>query len=53
MATRPLCENVDNARQNIEVCVITKGGVKFLNDEQMETLITTIEKDIAEEQKDK
>ena len=53
LASRPLCENVDNPRQNIEVCVITQGGIKFLNEDQMETLISTIEKDIATEQEDK
>lgn len=53
LATRPLCENVDNPRQNIEVCVMTKSGTKFLNEDQMETLVSTIEKDIAAEQQDK
>jgi hypothetical protein len=29
---RPFCEQVDNPRANIEMCVITDTGVKFLNE---------------------
>jgi hypothetical protein len=48
---RPFCEQVDNPRANIEMCVITDTGVKFLNDQELDRIVTSIEKDIEEDQK--
>lgn len=47
---RPFCEQVDNPRGNVEMCVITDQGVKFLNESELDRVVSTIEKDIADEQ---
>jgi hypothetical protein len=47
---RPFCEQVDNPRANIEICVINDQGTKFLNSEELDRVVTSIEKDIAEDQ---
>lgn len=50
---RPFCEQVDNPRVNIEICVIDQDGTKFLNSEQLDRVVTSIEKDIEEERANK
>jgi len=47
---RPFCEQVDNPRANIEICVINEKGTKFLNEQELDRVVTSIEKDITEEQ---
>ena len=48
---RTFCEQVDNPRANMEICVVSDQGVKFLNETELDRVVTSIEKDIAEEQK--
>lgn len=48
---RPFCEQVDNPRGNVEICVVNDQGVKFLNDQELDRVVSSIEKDIADEQK--
>lgn len=48
---RPFCEQVDNPRGNIEICVVNDQGVKFLNEAELDRVVTSIEKEIADEQK--
>ena len=40
-----LCQRVDNPRKNLEICVMRKEGLKYLTKENMEDLITLIEKE--------
>jgi hypothetical protein len=47
---RPFCEQVDNPRANIEICVISDAGTKFLSESELDRVVSSIEKDIAEEQ---
>ena len=44
---------MDNPRQNIEICVITEGGVKPLAADELDRIVTAIEKDMAEEEANK
>ena len=47
---RPFCEQVDNPRANMEICVISEAGTKFLNEEELDRVVTSIEKDIEKDQ---
>lgn len=47
LVTRPLCEQVDNPRQKVEICIITAAGTRFLTAEELDREITSIENEIA------
>jgi 20S proteasome alpha/beta subunit len=47
LITRPLCEQVDNPRQKIEVCIVTAAGTRFLTADELDREITSIENEIA------
>lgn len=45
----PFNDNLDNPRQNMEIVVITEAGTRFLNEEEIDRVITAVEKENAEE----
>lgn len=47
-----LCQRVDNPRKNLEICVMKKEGLIYLDEEKMDKLIQVIEKEEEENKMD-
>ena len=48
LVATPFFDNLDNPRQNMEIVVITESGTKFLNEEEIDRVVSSIEKEKRE-----
>jgi len=40
---KALCQRVDNPKKNIEICVMTTSGLRYLTEQELEKLVEAIE----------
>jgi len=45
-----MSKRVDNPRKNLDICVMTAAGLEYLGEQQIDAIVTKIEKEEEEEQ---